>query len=44
MMLLFVVQDVLVPLFEMRLMLDFDGAHRGFAYVKFCQVTRKGQK
>ncbi|CAB3366297.1 Hypothetical predicted protein [Cloeon dipterum] len=34
---------VLVPLFEsfgklyeVRMMLDFDGSHRGFAYVKFC--------
>ena len=39
----FVGQDVLVPLFEsigklyeVRMMLDFDGSHRGFAYVKFC--------
>jgi len=36
---------VLVPLFEefgriyeLRLMLDFNGAHRGFAYVKFCEI------
>ncbi|XP_065351457.1 RNA-binding protein 47-like isoform X1 [Cloeon dipterum] len=36
-------EDVLVPLFEsfgklyeVRMMLDFDGSHRGFAYVKFC--------
>lgn len=38
-------QDVLVPLFEeygriyeLRLMLDFNGAHRGFGYVKFCEI------
>jgi RNA recognition motif-containing protein len=36
---------VLVPLFEeygriyeLRLMLDFNGTHRGFAYVKFCET------
>ncbi|XP_059486542.1 dead end protein homolog 1-like [Neocloeon triangulifer] len=38
-------EDVLVPLFEafgrlyeVRMMLDFDGTHRGFAYVKFCRT------